>query len=422
MHLNLNVRGLQQSATIAINERSRSLATAGREVYKLGLGQSPFPVPAPMERALQENAHQKDYLPTKGLPALTRSVARYLAHTEGLTYRAENVLVGPGTKELMFLLQLVYYGDLVLPNPSWVSYAPQAQIIGRQQRWLSTRIEDGYKVIPWSLEALCRQDPNRPRLLVINYPGNPTGVSYTAEELEAIAEVARKYHVLVLSDEIYSGLRFDGAHRSIARYYPEGTIISNGISKWCGAGGWRLGAFVFPDALDWLLEGMAALASETFTAVSAPIQYAAVQAFQGDPKIERYLWGSRRILAAIADFTWDRLRAAGAELPRPCGAFYQFPNFESLRDRLGRRGIHDGSALCERLMEDTGVATLPGVCFGRQPEELSARLALVDFNGGAALEAVNKLPREAVPDETFLRRSCPSVATAVERLCDWLRT
>jgi aspartate aminotransferase len=417
MHLNLNVRGLQQSATIAINERSRALAAANREVYRLGLGQSPFPVPRPMEQALQANAHQKDYLPTKGLPALTDAVVAYVGRTEGLTYRAEDVLIGPGTKELMFLLQLVYDGDLVLPNPSWVSYAPQAQIIGRQQRWLSTRTEDGYKVTPWSLETHCRQDPRRPRLLIINYPGNPTGVSYEADELKAIAEVARKYQVLVLSDEIYSGLRFDGEHASIARFYPEGTIISNGISKWCGAGGWRLGAFVFPQQLEWLLEGMAALASETFTSVSAPIQYAAIQGFREDPEMERYLAGSRRVLAAVADFAWNRLQAAGAAAPRPTGAFYQFPSVEPLRDEFARRGIHDGTQMCERLMDDTGIAILPGVCFGRQREELSARMALVDFDGRAALDG---LTAAEVLDETWLRSHCPRITTAVDRFCDWI--
>jgi aspartate aminotransferase len=370
-----------------------------------------------MQRALQENAHQKDYLPTRGLPELTRSVVAYVGRTEGLDYRPENVLVGPGTKELMFLLQLVYNGDLVLPSPSWVSYAPQAQIIGRQQRWLPTRAEDGYKVTPWSLEALCRQDPNRPRLLIVNYPGNPTGVSYEADELESIAEVARKYQVLVLSDEIYSGLRFDGRHVSIARFYPEGTIVSNGISKWCGAGGWRLGALVFPQELEWLLESMAALASETFTSVSAPIQHAAIQGFREDPEMERYLVGSRRVLAAIADHACQRLRDAGAELPRPSGAFYQFPSFEPLRDRLARRGILDGAQMCERLMDDTGVAILPGVCFGRQPGELSARLALVDFDGRSALAG---LPAGEVPDAAWLRRHCPSVTKALDRLCDWV--
>ena len=130
IQLSLNVRGLPVSATLAINERSAALKAAGREVKKLGLGQSPFPVPKVMQRALERNTHQKDYLPVQGLPALRESICGYLERTQGLDFDPEDILVGPGTKELMFLVQLAYYGDLVIPTPSWVSYAPQAQILG----------------------------------------------------------------------------------------------------------------------------------------------------------------------------------------------------------------------------------------------------------------------------------------------------
>ena len=134
LSLNLNVRGLPQSATLAINELSNQLRKDGRMIYKLGLGQSPFPVPQPVVDELKANAHQKDYLPVKGLPQLREAVADYHCRTHGICYTADDVLIGPGSKELMFLLQYTYYGDLVIPTPSWVSYAPQALIIGRQVR------------------------------------------------------------------------------------------------------------------------------------------------------------------------------------------------------------------------------------------------------------------------------------------------
>ncbi len=204
VYLNLNVRGMGTSATLAINERSRQLVAEGRHVYRLGLGQSPFPVPAHVAESLARNAHQKDYLAVKGLPALREGVVDWVRRTEGLDYAPENVLVGPGTKELMFLVQLVYYGDLVIPSPSWVSYAPQARIIGRHIHWLRTRPETGLGVEPDALEELCAEDPDRPRLLILNSPGNPTGLCYTEEQLRALAEVLRKYRVLALSDEIYS--------------------------------------------------------------------------------------------------------------------------------------------------------------------------------------------------------------------------
>ncbi|TYO98499.1 aspartate aminotransferase/hypothetical protein [Geothermobacter ehrlichii] len=420
VHLNLNVRGLPLSATLEINERSNRLIKEGRRVCKLGLGQSPFPVPQPVVEELRANAHQKDYLPVRGLPALREAVVDYYERTQGLTYRPEHILVGPGSKELMFILQLVYYGDLVIPTPSWVSYAPQAHIVGRHVQWVPTWADNKWLLTPDELDRLCRKDPSRPRIVILNYPNNPTGYSYTDEQLQQIAEIARKYHVILLSDEIYGELQYDGGHCSIARYYPEGTIISSGLSKWCGAGGWRLGTFVFPAELDWLAESMASVASETFTATSAPIQYAAVRAFAGGMRIERYLWQSRRILQALGQHIHQRLTGFGIELAQPDGGFYLFPDFAPLKDRLQARDIYNSRDLCHRILEDTGVAMLPGVAFGRPEEELTLRLAFVDFDGARALAAAEQIEAGKELDEIFLRRNCPKVLTAFDLLEEWI--
>ncbi len=417
VHLNLNVRGMRPSATVAINDLSRSLRASGRTVYALGLGQSPFPVPPLVTEALRDNAAEKDYLPVKGLPRLREAIVDYYRRTQRLEYSPEHVLVGPGTKELMFLTQLTYYGDLLIPAPSWVSYAPQARIIGRNLHWLPTAIETGLGVTPSALENICRADPESPRLLIINYPGNPTGMVYSNEQLQAIAEVARRYRVLVLSDEIYGGLNFTGEHVSIARYYPEGTIISNGLSKWCGAGGWRLGAFVFPTTLAWLHSALVAVASETYTSTSAPIQHASVTAFEDHPQLDDYLRRSRAILSALCDFAWNAFSAIGAEVTPPKGGFYLFPNFDPLRAQLSANGITDSTILCTRLLDETGVACLPGSCFGRPEAELSLRVACVDFDGSKALDAAVYEP----VTEAFLRRWCAPVVNGLEAMCRWLK-
>lgn len=418
VQLNLNVRGLGLSATLAINERSAELAAQGRTIRRLGLGQSPFPVPEPLRAALAANAHQKDYLPVQGLKRLREAICLYLARTQGLDFDPEDILIGPGTKELMFLVQLVYYGDLVIPTPSWVSYAPQARILGRPITWLPTNIETGLGVTPEALDAVCRADPYRPRLLILNSPGNPTGTTYSADQLDAIAEVARRYRVLLLSDEIYGGVRFDGPHVSAAKHYRGGTIISDGLSKWAGAGGWRLGFFAFPKSLGWLKDAMSSAASETYTSVSAPIQHAAVTAFEGGPEMEAYLERSRAVLKALAGFTASTLEGAGAEVNRIGGGFYAFPNFDPLRDRLAARGIETSAQLCEQLLEDTGVATLPGTAFGRPDHELSLRLAFVDFDGRPPLAA---LERGETPDRAFLDRYAPNVTAGIEAMAGWAR-
>ena len=323
VHLNLNVRGLSPSASLAMNELSATLVRDGREIFKLGLGQSPFPVPEPVVEALREHAHRKEYLAVRGLAALREAVAGYHHRRHRIERHPENVLIGPGSKELMFLLQLVYYGDIV-PTPSWVSYAPQARIIGRHVRWIETAATGNWQLQPDDLKRLCETDPERPRLVVLNYPNNPTGQTYGTDELRRLAEVARRYRVVMLSDEIYGELHHAGMHVSIAEFYPEGTIISTGLSKWCGAGGWRLGTCTFPRQLQWLLEAMAVVASETYTATSTPIQLAAVTAFTGNPYIHQYLVQCRRVLRALGRQCATALQHAGLEVAAPEGAFYLY--------------------------------------------------------------------------------------------------
>jgi aspartate aminotransferase len=318
----------------------------------------------------------------------------------------------------MFILQLVFYGDLVIPAPSWVSYSPQASIIGRQIRRVETQRHNGWRLQADELEALCLEDPNRPRLLILNYPNNPVGTSYSPDELAALAEVAARYDLIVLSDEIYGQLRFDGSHDTIASYYPDRTIISSGLSKWAGAGGWRLGTFLFPPALRWLLDAMSVVASETFTTTSAPIQYAAIDAYQGGREIDEYLSNARRILGALGPGVAGRLREAGCHLPEPEGGFYLFPDFSDHRESLRRRGIVSSAQLCERLLEEAGVACLPGTDFGRPATELTMRLAYVDFDGAEALRAAAD---DEEIDETFLHQYCGRVYAAADRILAWLQ-
>lgn len=415
-HLNPNVLGLEPSATLAINERSNELISQGRKVYKFGLGQSPFPVPPAVVEALRNAAPEKDYLPVRGLRPLRETVTEFLYRRHGIERARRQVLVGPGSKELLFLTQLAYAGELLVPSPSWVSYAPQARIIGRRVRWLPTEFASNWKLLPETLDAHCTVNPRLPRLLILNYPNNPTGVSYSEDELAVLAEVVRRHEVLVVSDEIYSDLDHSGRTASIAHHYPEGTIVSTGLSKWCGAGGWRLGLFSFPAELEWLCSAMASVASETYTSVSAPIQYAAIKAFQGSPDIDLYLRNCCRILAEIARYCELQLMAAGGRLPKANGAFYLFPDFTVVRSRFEARGITTSVALTEKLLEETGVATLPGSVFGRPREELTLRLSYVNFNGAAALSAVDA--GETV-DEAFVRRHCPETIEAIDRMAAW---
>jgi aspartate aminotransferase len=416
-NLNLYVRGMKPSATVSINERSNALRREGRDIIKFGLGQSPFPVPPCVVQALKDHAHEKDYLPVKGLRELRDIVAQFHKERDGITGRTgDDVLIGPGSKELLFLLQLVFYGDLVIPAPAWVSYAPQARIIGRQVRMVPTSRDNGWRLTPEGLARICAEDEGRPRILVLNYPSNPTGLSFDSAQLEAIAKIARKHQLVVVSDEIYGEVHHQGEHVSLARFYPEGTIVSAGLSKWCGAGGWRIGTFFFPPEMRWLMDAMATAASETYTSVCAPIQYASVRAYQGGPEIETYLAASRTVLRELGGWCARRLQQAGVAVDIPDGAFYLFPDFEPLRAKIEAKGVQTPQDLCHRLLEDTGVAALPGTDFGRPHDEFTLRMAYVDFNGEAAIANAHHSI-----DEAWLRTHCGRVLDGVERICAWVK-
>lgn len=419
--LSSSLGGLSESATLAINRRSAELEKQGREILRFGLGQSPFPVPELVVNELKERAAEKDYLAVDGLYELREAVAHYYRRRWQIESAPERIMIAPGSKELIFILQLVYSGDILIPTPAWVSYAPQAQIVGRHVSFIETKAENRFLLHAAELDAFCRDEPDMPRLLILNYPSNPTGQTYAPTELQELAEVARRYGVIVLSDEIYGETHFQNEHDTLARYYPEGTIVSSGLSKWCGAGGWRLGAFNFPEELLWLRQAMCVVASETYTSTSAPIQWAAVRAFQGGAEIDAYLESSRRVLDLLSRYICTELSSSPVMFHKPQGAFYLFPSFEEYRERLVTKGIHGSKALMDRLLDETGIAALPGVEFGRPPEELTARFSFVPFDGRVAQEQV----QAGGSDEETLKRllgCCPKIQKFPRLLLDWLES
>ncbi len=383
--LNPHLANTRKSATLAINERSKALMAQGKKVYRFGLGQSPFPVPLCMVKALQQAANIKDYLAVQGLLSLRESISNYLKRTEYISFSADDIIIGPGTKELMYSLQNVLHTELLLPAPSWVSYQPQATLCGLACHWVPCYADNNWKFTIEALKQTIQHHPDA-RLLILNSPNNPSGACFDEAELIAIAEVARAHNIIVLSDEIYSSLHYTQQHISLARYYPEGTIISNGISKWSGAGGWRLGFMAFPEALKTVLDGMIVIASETYTSVSAPIQYAAIKAFEPGSELKQYIQATQHIMAFITQTYCEKLRELNIVCPKAEGGFYLLCVFEAQKEALCDLGLVSSAQLCERLLNDTGIAALPGNDFGLPEDEFSLRLALVDFDGAKSLQ------------------------------------
>ena len=223
----------------------------------------------------------------------------------------------------MFLLNLAFDGEIILPTPSWVSYEPQGILANNKIHKIETLAEKNWFPSAKSIESIVLKNKNTNYLLFINSPNNPSG--QICENLEEIANTVNKYNITVLSDEIYSELSFSNEYKSIANFCPERTIISNGLSKWCAAGGWRLGYFVIPNELKNLGESLKVLASETFSAVSAPIQYAAISAFKNNH--HDYLNKSRNILKMVGEYVYKNLKSNKVLINKPQGGFYLMPEF-----------------------------------------------------------------------------------------------
>jgi len=399
------VKGLKPSSTLLINETSRRLEEQGKKIYKFGFGQSPFKVPEDVVKELKDNAHQNKYLPMQGLSELRNAVANHTSKKKSYDYKSENVIIGPGSKELMFLLHVIFDGEIILPAPSWVSYAPQA-ILGRNKiQILQTKRENNWFPTALEIEEIILKDKNKNYLLFLNSPNNPSG--QICENLEEIASIAEKYNLIILSDEIYSELSFKDNYQSISSFCPEKTIISTGLSKWCGAGGWRLGYFLVPDSLIEIKDMINVLASETFSAVSAPIQYAAIKAYENDHS--NYINKSRNILCAVGNYVYENLKSNKILINKPQGGFYLMPEF------LNKK-FNSSSEMCDSILNDTGVALLPGTDFGFNPSQMLARLSFTDFDGQ---EFMSKIEDNQKIDNDLIANFAPKIIEGVDKLKKW---
>ena len=382
--LNPRVAELEESATLKINQTAKRMREAGEDLCHLGFGESPFPVPELLQQALRENTHHKSYLPGPGLPELREAVAGFFRKEFGYDAAMERVFVGPGSKELLFDLLYLLEGPLLVPAPSWVSYGPQARMLGKPVQPIPTLRENRYRLQAEELERACQESGSGQKLLILTNPSNPTGSVHHTQELQELAEVCRHHQVVVIADEIYALVNFsERPFVGMATLYPEGTVVTSGLSKAFSAGGWRLGVALLPEAMSELLQPWGALVSETFSCTSAPIQYAAIPAFAEYEKLRQEVEHCVAIHRAATKGMWQTLLGIGLNCPEPEGAFYLFPDFEPFREQLASRNIRTSNDLATRLLEDAKVAVLPGAAFYMLPGHLSVRLSPVDYNGNA---------------------------------------
>jgi len=401
--LNPLVLNLRESATLAINMKALELRKEGRDISHFGFGQSPFPVPENIQEALRQNAHRKAYLPTRGLPELLEVISDFYQKEFDYNFSAENVVVGPGSKELIFQTLYLLEGPLLVPSPSWVSYGPQAALRGKKLIQIETSRENGYKLTAEQLDMAAHKTGHQQRMLILNNPNNPTGAVYTDDEMKELAKICKAYNIIVISDEIYAMIDYNGNKQaSMCKYFPEGTIVTGGMSKSFAAGGYRFGLMMIPDALSPIMDSLKSIISETFSSVSAPIQYAALEAYGNFEKVRPFIKKSCEIYKYSAEYLYDRFIAMGLNCSKPEGAFYMFPDFENFKGKFPD-GIMTGVGLCRHLLDNYGIALLPGSDFYFPATNMGVRVAGVDFDGEEVLakweSGKNYRPEDA--DEFF---------------------
>jgi len=387
LRLNANVLKGKESATLAINQEVKRRRNQGKAVYHFGFGQSPFPVCDVIVQDLIKHAHEKDYLPSFGLPALQSSIEKYLKREFDYNFDPNFIAIGPGSKELIFQALLILEGPILVPAPSWVSYGPQAEILGKRMVPILTNSSNGYRITPELLKSECKKLNCDQKILILNNPSNPTGQVYQKNEIEEIAALCREENIIIISDEIYANICFDSIeYYGPARSYPEGTLVTGGLSKSFSAGGYRIGYLAIPQNLQSLADAFKITISETFSCVSSPIQYAAVNAFSENKEVISYVNQCTKIHEIAGLYLYDRFKKMKLNCSKPQGAFYLFPDFEHYREKLSKNGIDSSAKLCEHLLEKVDVAFLPGEDFYLPSSSLSVRVASVDYDGGQVFE------------------------------------
>src|SRR4051794_5400934 len=350
------------SPTLATNERVQARIAAGAPVLHLAFGEAGLPVLPSVAERLGAAAGANGYGPVAGSPAVREAVAGYFER-RGLPTSADRVLVAPGSKPLIYALLTVLPGDVVLPRPSWVSYAAHAALAGKRVIRVPIGPAAGGAPDPDVLDealAAARSAGAYPGVLVLTLPDNPTGTQPAPEDVERVCRIAERHGLLIVADEIYRDLAHDpGRFRGPADVVPERSFVTNGLSKAMALGGWRIGFARMADGPlgDEARAAVAGVAGAVWSALAAPMQAVAAYVLgEPDDVVER-IARSRALHRAVATAAYERVAAAGLDCRPPTGAFYLYPDFERKRDALG---VTSGEQLAEHLLERHGVGVLAG--------------------------------------------------------------
>lgn len=358
---------IEPSITMAVSSLAQEMKRNGENVIGFGAGEPDFDTPEHIKaagiKAIQDG--KTKYTAATGLVELKEVIAAKLKRDQGLDYGTDAITVNCGAKHSVYnvMAALVNPGDeVIIPAPYWVSYPEQVKLVDGVSVILNTGPESHFKITAAQLEAAITP---KSKLLIMNSPSNPTGMVYSREELQAIADVVVKHGLYVLSDEIYEDLLYDGAeHVSIAELgdaIQKKTIVVNGVSKAYSMTGWRIGYTA--SSVD-IAKAIARMQSHTTSNPTSISQWAAIEAISGDQApVQEMLVAFTKRRALILELLND---IDGIECLAPQGAFYAFPTISGLFGKTAPTGkISDSVSFCEHLLKGAKVAAVPGIGFGQ---------------------------------------------------------
>ncbi len=356
-HISRRAATLSPSLTLAIDSKAKAMKAAGEDVVGFGAGEPDFDTPAHIKEAAAAAlaAGFTKYTPSSGIPELRQAIVDKFQRENGLTYKPSQVIVSNGGKHSCYnvILATCQEGDeVVIPAPYWLSYPEMVKLAGATPVILPTTDRTEFKVTPEQLEAALTP---RTRLFILNTPSNPTGTVYSPEEIRALGDLCVARGVLIMSDEIYEHLLYDGAvHRSVASFSPEHqahTIIVHGLAKAWSMTGWRLGFLAAPEPI---AKAIDAIQSHSTSNPCSFAQKGGVAALNGP---QDHLAGWLAEYARRRSRAWELLNAMpGITCVNSRGAFYLFPN-------ISGTGLKSAD-FCARLLEQEKVAAVPGIAFG----------------------------------------------------------
>ncbi len=363
MFLSQRAVNLSPSPTMIIDAKAKQMKADGIDIIGFGAGEPDFDTPQHIKyagiKAIEEGFTK--YTPAAGTLDLRKSICKKLQKDDGLEYEPSQIVVSNGAKHSLYNAMQVLIDDgdeVIVPAPYWVSYGEQIKLCGGVPVIVNTDASQEFKISPKQLDAAIS---SRTKAVIINSPANPTGAVYDSLELEALAEVIVRRDILCISDEIYEKLIYDGEHISIASLgtaIKRLTIVINGLSKSYSMTGWRIG---YAAAETEIAVAMADLQSQTTSNPSSISQMAGLAALAEEPStrmIESFRCRRNYIVDALNSIE-------GIECLKPAGAFYVFPNISGLFGKgYGDRTIKSSSDLAEYLLENAGVAVVPGSAFG----------------------------------------------------------